>query len=167
MSDVGRSPKQVSIGDFPMRKILIATVAVCAVVLASAADAQAGLFGKRRSHCAAKSTCCEPAPAPTCCAPAPAPTCCAPAPTCCAPAPSCCGSAPVSTGCGSCGGGVVYSGAVSNCPNCSTTVNSGVIMESATPQTAPPAPATTAPADAAPAAPATPAPDAAPSAPTT
>ncbi len=54
-----------------MRKILIATVAVCAVVLASAADAQAGLFGKRRSHCAAKSTCCEPAPAPTCCAPAP------------------------------------------------------------------------------------------------
>ena len=121
--------------------------------------------------CAPAPSCCAPAPAPTCCAPAPAPTCCAPAPapscgcSAPAPAPSCggcgevvsspcssgCGSPVVSSGCSSCGGsavsyegGIISSGVVSSgCTNCSQTMNSGVIVESAAPEAAPPAPAAT------------------------
>ncbi len=132
-----------------------------------------GLLAKLQSRkndcCAPAPVCCEPAPvccepAPVCC-PAPAPTCCpAPAPTCCpAPAPSCC-SAPapscgcnapvVSSGCSSCGGssvistgynsGVIMGSPVtSGCANCSQSMDSGIIMESSVPSSAPPAPAPT------------------------
>lgn len=148
-----------------MSRFLVLSLVVCSMIVVSAADAQAGLFGKRGKSrgCAPAPTCC--APAPTCCAPAPtcyapAPTCCAPAPapTCCAPAPTCCTPAPSCGGCGSYGSSQAsYQGVVtSGCNNCSQTMNSGVIMESAAPEAAPPAPA----ADTA-----TPTPDAAPSAP--
>lgn len=111
---------------------------------------------------------CCPAPAPVCC-PAPAPVCCAaPAPTCCEPAAcgpcerrlvrrarrsSCCtptvmtasynACGTVSTGCSSCGTvSAVYGGTmVSGCPTCSTTMDSGTIVESTEPSVAPPAPA--------------------------
>ena len=170
--------------EFPMSRFLVASLVVCSVFVVSASDAQAGLFGKlrggRSGGCGQASSC---APAPTCCAQAPVRSC-SPAPQCCsAPAPvssgcnscgssvvssgcSSCGSSVVSSGCSSCGGGNVmsasYNGGVvtSGCPNCSQTMNSGVIYESAAPQAAPPAPATSAPA-----APAAPTPDAAPSAP--
>ena len=144
--------------EIPMSRFLLASLVVCSVFVVSASDAQAGLFGKRggRSGGCGKASHC--APAPTCCAPAPVQSC----------APACgCGSsaAVVSSGCSSCGGGVMsasYSGGVvtSGCTNCSQTMNSGVIYESAAPQAAPPAPATSAPV-----APAAPTPDAAPSAP--
>ncbi|QDV23016.1 hypothetical protein Q31a_13090 [Aureliella helgolandensis] len=118
--------------------------------------------------------CCEPAPsccapAPVACCPAPAPSCCEAAPTCCEAdpcgqprrrllgrrsncceaAPSCGGCAAPVSGCSSCGGSVISGGYVPGCPSCSTTLDSGVIIESAAPAAAPPAPA----APAAPAAP--------------
>lgn len=107
-----------------------------------------GLFAKLRANkaadcCAPVDTCCEPA-APVCCEPAPAPSCCEPAPSCCEPAPACGGCAPVvSSGCDSCGS-VSYASSnvvVSGCSNCSTTMDSGMIMESSAPSVAPPAPA--------------------------
>lgn len=108
-----------------------------------------GLFAKLRANqaadcCAPVDTCCEPAP--VCCEPAPAPSCCepAPAPCCCTPAPACGGCAPVvSSGCGGCGS-VSYASSnvvISGCANCSTTMDGGMIMESAAPSVAPPAPA--------------------------
>jgi hypothetical protein len=147
--------------EVPMSRFLIASLVVCSVVVASATDVQAGLFGKMRAGrgCGKASSC---SPTPSCCTPASVQSCGCSAP---APVSSCgCGSpAPVmSNGCGGCaGGGVVTSG----CTNCSQTMNSGVIVESAAPQAAPPAPATTAPAAPAAAPAAAPTPDAAPSAP--
>ncbi len=153
-----------------MSRFLVASLVVCAVVVASASDAQAGLFGKMRGGrggCGKASSC---TPAPSCCTPAPVSSCGCSAP---APVSSCgCGSpAVVSSGCNSCGGSVIstgYQGVVtSGCANCSQTMNSGMIMESSAPQAAPPAPATSAPAAPTPdAAPSAPAPAAAPAAPT-
>ncbi len=147
-----------------MSRFLVASLVACSMVVVSAADVQAGLFGKRaKSRGCGQASSCGTA-APSRCTPAPAASCggCStPAPT-----PSCggCGQAVASSGCNSCGNSAVsYQGVVtSGCANCSQTMNSGVIMESASPEAAPPAPAA---APAAPAAPATPTPDAAPSAP--
>jgi hypothetical protein len=153
------------------RFIVMAAAALMVVsALAEASQAQLFRGRRAHCGPAAASACCPapapvccPAPAPVCC-PAPAPVCCpAPAPTCCETAcntgcdpcgrriarrtrhSTCCGSAVVPASCttGCCGtSGVVYGGGmVSGCPTCSTTVDSGqIIEESSAPSVAPPAP---------------------------
>ena len=108
-----------------------------------------GLLAKLASRRASK--CCGE-PAPSCCEAAP--TCCEADPcgqprrrllgrrnNCCEAAPSCGGCAAPVSGCSSCGGSVISGGYVPGCPSCSTTLDSGVIIESAAPAAAPPAPA--------------------------
>ena len=122
-------------------------------LLAKLKSRKADCCGEVASCCAPEPACC-PAPAPVCC-PAPAPACCpAPAPCCAAAAAPCCEStccapkrtsrlrvrqasccpAPACGGCDSCG-------TVAGCPSCSTTIDSGAIIESDAPSVAPPAPA--------------------------
>ncbi len=128
----------------------------------------ARLHANRNNCCTPAPVCCEaPAPAPVCCE-APAPVCCeAPAPVCCEAQSDCgrrrgCFSARRNrsnncNSCNSCGGGEYYGGSVSNCPSCSQTMDSGTIIESAAPSSAPPAPTASEPAAPAPEAAAAPA----------
>jgi hypothetical protein len=97
-----------------------------------------GLFGHHRAKRAAD--CCGE-PAPVCCEPAP--VCCEPAPVCCEPAPVCCAPAPSCGGCMTAAPSYSTGMVISGCANCSTIMDSGVIMESSAPMAAPPAPAPT------------------------
>ncbi len=103
------------LGEFRMRRILVA-LAVVSIAVLSSSSASAGLFHRKSDCCAPAPVCCEPAPAPVCCDPAPScggrkhvglfarlharkMACCAPT-TCCEPAPApCCEPAPAPVCC--------------------------------------------------------------------
>ena len=78
-----------------MKRLLMVLTAVMMVTSFAVVDADAGLFGRRKSRCC-QPTCCEPVCEPTCYQPAP---CCEPAPAPCGCEVSACGCCETSSCC--------------------------------------------------------------------